>query len=102
VKGDGFNVKQLEASAKHFYNIENLDQTAKYADAFFRDVEKVFATQNRDYAATFFTYLSPTFLRRRTDLSRFKELLQMHKDSANTNFVILISNEIDLFNQILQ
>jgi len=93
-------VKQLEASAKHFYNLANIAQTEKFCDAFFRDVEEVFATQNRDYAANFFAYLSPTFLRRESDLQKFKDLLEKHSGSDNTNFLILISNEIDLFNQI--
>jgi hypothetical protein len=37
-----FNVKQLEASAKHFYNLENMKQTQHFGDLFFDVVEYVF------------------------------------------------------------
>jgi len=94
------NVKQLEASAKHFYSLENLKQTQRFGDQFFQVVENVFETQSRDFAQNFFTYLCPTFLRREVDLARYKELLAKHQHSANTNFVNLITNEIDLFEQI--
>ena len=95
-----FNVKQLEASAKHFYNLDNLRQTERFGDLFFQVIEHVFETYSRDYAQNFFTYLCPTFLRRETDLEKYKRLFEKHKSSANTNFVNLISNEIDLFEQI--
>ncbi len=90
----------MEASAKHFYNLENLAQTKKFADLFFRTVEHVFETKSRDYADKFFHYLAPTFLRRDEDLAKFESLHQKHEESENTNFVNLISNEIDLFYQI--
>ena len=71
ITGENLNVKQIEASAKHFYNTENMAQCNNYADKFFAQVEQVFATQNRDYAATFFAYLCPTFLRREGDLNNY-------------------------------
>ena len=95
-----FNVKELEASSKNFYNFENLAQSQRFADYFFNTVEYVFETHNRDYAEKFFTHLSPTFLRRDSDLAKFETLLAKHRESENTNFVNLISNEIDLFRQI--
>ena len=91
-----FNVKELEASAKYFYNLEQLSQANKFANYFFKTVEYVFETHNRDYAEKFFTYLTPTFLRREEDLARFEALLQKHVDSENTNFINLINNETDL------
>ena len=97
-----FNVKQIEASAKHFYNLENMKQVDHFADFFFEVVEFVFENQSRDYAQNFFTYLCPTFLRREKDLERYKKLFEKHKNSENTNFVNLLSNEIDLFVQIMQ
>lgn len=92
-----YNVKQIEASSKHFYNMENLKQTERFADYFFETVEYVFKNHTRDYASNFFAYLSPTFLRREKDLRKFEDLLAKHKDSEDTNFLNLISNEIDLF-----
>ena len=92
-----FNVKQLEASAKHFYNLENMKQTQRFGDLFFEVVEYVFENHSRDYAQNFFTYLCPTFLRRQDDLAKYEALFEKHKYSANTNFVNMISNEIDLF-----
>jgi hypothetical protein len=63
------NVKKLEASAKHFYNVENIELTATFADLFFKDIQDVFKERDRDYAATFFANLSPTFLKREADLA---------------------------------
>ncbi len=65
---------------------------------FFQTVEYVFENYSRDYATNFFTYLSPTFLRREQDLNMFKTLLEKHKNSEDTNFVNILKNEIDLFN----
>ena len=94
------NVKELEASARYFYNVEQISQAEKYADYFFKTVEYVFETHNRDYAEKFFTYLAPTFLRREQDKARYEALILKHVQSENTNFINLINNEIDLISQI--
>ena len=44
--------------------------------------------------------MNPTFLRRDGDLDRYIGLFEKHKNSANTNFINLVSNEIDLIEQI--
>lgn len=71
ISGKDLNVKQIEASAKHFYNTENAKQCEHFADLFFTQVEQVFATHSRDYAAMFFANLCPTFLGREGDLERY-------------------------------
>jgi hypothetical protein len=43
-------VKQIEASAKHFYNLEDIEQVGYFAYLFFEVVEFVFENQSRDYA----------------------------------------------------
>lgn len=63
-------------------------------------MEEVFERQNRDYASQFFQHLCPTFMKRPQDLQRYEELLSKHKDSANTNFANMLSNEIDLIKSL--
>ena len=44
------NPKQMEASAKHFYDFSNRAQCEQYAERFLASVEQVFRDHHRDYA----------------------------------------------------
>lgn len=99
--GKDFNVKGLEASVKHFYNFSDLQQCEEIANHFYESIESVFSTHHRDYALTFFSYLSPTFLGREKDLKSLKDIYERQKGSENTLFINLLSDEIELFEMIL-
>ena len=97
VLGTGLNVKGIEASAKYFYNYQNLKQCEIIAEHFYESIESVFAVHHRDYALAFFNHLSPTFLGRGKDLAKLKQIYERQKDSENSHFIKLLLDEIDLF-----
>ena len=76
IQGSSFNVKGLEASSKYLYDYNNVELCQEIADHFYDSVESVFAAHHRDYSRTFFTYLSPTFLGRQSDLFRLREIYE--------------------------
>lgn len=90
-------MKQIEASAKSFYNYANRAQCEILADLFYDNVESVFKNHHRDYALQFFTHLSPTFLRRSVDLVKLKAIYERAKETTNTTFIVAVFNEIELF-----
>lgn len=95
------NPKQLEASAKHFYDYSNRGQCEQFADRFLASVEQVFKQQHRDYALQFFAHLAPTFLRRYEDLERMKEIQKRVNQGDNTSFKVVLDNEIELLESLL-
>jgi hypothetical protein len=93
------SLHHFKASAPSFYNYEDKSMCEHFGNLFFRDLEKVFATQHRDYAEVFFNNLSPaTFL---TDTKPYKEILERVKASDNTHFINLLEEEIERIEEIL-
>lgn len=64
-------------------------------------LESVFERHHRDYSMNFLLNLSPVFLGRTKDLVRFKQILERVKNSENTNFVLLLKNEIEKLEMVI-
>jgi hypothetical protein len=92
------SLHHFKASAPNFYNYEDPETCIHFGKLFFRDLEKVFATQHRDYAETFFVNLSPASFM--TDSRPYKEILERVKNTDNTHFINLLEEEIERIEEI--
>jgi hypothetical protein len=92
------SMHHFKASVPNFYNYEDKSMCEHFGKLFFRDLEKVFATQHRDYAEAFFVNISPAcFL---TDTKPYKEIYERVKASDNTQFINLLEEEIERIEEI--
>lgn len=101
VKGE-LNQKQFKESSKHFYNIDDEAMCIEYGDKFFEVIEKIFSTQHRDYANTFFHNLSPTFLGRESYLDKYITMLERAIKTDNSHFINLLKDEIELLEEVIE
>ena len=84
VEGKKYKQKEFGASASVFYNWRDEKMIRKFGERFFDDVEKVFETQHRDYAQTFFWRLLPVVLGEKKHVERMEEILKRtHEDRTH-------------------
>lgn len=101
VKGEQTN-RQFYHSSKYFYNLDDENQCIAYGDKFFQEVEKIFESKYRDYAATFFHHLAPTFLGREVYLDHYLDILTRAAKTENTHFIKLLKEEIEKLETIIR
>ena len=104
VNKEDINIQKLNYSAGYFYNTSNKDQCMTYASKFFDIVYDLKEKQHRDYSRDFCYALSPAFLGEREHLQRFQDIQKqvMEKRPDDTQFLILLSNDIEKMEEILK
>ena len=82
--------------------MSNEAECLKFGELWFETVEEVVLKQHRDYLDVFFMNLVPTFLGRESHLDRFIKILERAIKTENTNFIIMLKEEIELLEEIIQ
>ena len=91
----------FESSVACFLNPNDREACAEFADMFFDQVEFVELNFHRDYFATWFESLCPSFLRKPEHLEKYRGLLAKYEGTDKNLFVKLLKNEIEIMEDLI-